>query len=145
MAAASIHLRLDPTRAEPLYGQIQAQIKYLLASGALQPNDELPSVRALAEGYLINPNTVVRAYVELEREGLVYKKRGMGTFVSEGATGMAAQEKRRITASKLRGAIDEGRDLGLTDEQVRELFEEELGQPSQVEQPSSRAATGGGA
>lgn len=126
MAAATIHLRLDPSRAEPLYGQIQAQIKYLLASGGLQPHDELPSVRALAEGYLINPNTVVRAYVELEREGLVYKKRGMGTFVSDAATGMATAEKERIVAQRLRGAIDEGRALGLTDAHLRQAFTQQL-------------------
>ncbi len=126
MSAPTLHFRLDPARAEPLYGQIQGQIKYLLASGVLQPHDELPSVRALAEGYLINPNTVVRAYVELEREGLVYKKRGMGTFVSDAAAGMAVTEKVNIVARRLRAAIDEGRALGLTGTQLRQAFKQQL-------------------
>ena len=129
MAETSLHLKLDPSRAEPLYAQIQAQIKYLLASGGLRAQDELPSVRALAEGYLINPNTVVHAYSELEREGLVYKKRGMGTFVSDEAARMAAAEKQRIVARSLHGAIDEGRSLGLKDAQLRQAFDEQLNHP----------------
>ena len=129
MSETSLHLKLDPSRAEPLYAQILAQIKYLLASGGLRAQDELPSVRALAEGYLINPNTVVHAYSELEREGLVYKKRGTGTFVSDEAAGMAAAEKQRIVARSLHGAIDEGRSLGLTDAQLRQAFDEQLNHP----------------
>ena len=129
MVETSLHLRLDPTRAEPLYAQIREQIKYLLASGALCAHDELPSVRTLAEGYLVNPNTVVRAYAELEREGLVYKKRGTGTFVSEAAVGMATAEKQRIVARRLREAIDEARALGLTEAQLRQSFTKQLQQP----------------
>lgn len=131
MAETPLPLRLDPTRSEPLYAQIRAQIRYLLASGDLKAHDELPSVRALAEEYLINPNTVVRAYQELERDGLVYKRRGMGTFVSDEAARMAAREKRRIVGDRLRGAIDEGRALGLTEDEVRQEFERQLqAQPS---------------
>lgn len=129
MAETSLLLRLDPTRAEPLYAQIRAQIKYLLASGGLRAHDELPSVRALAEGYLINPNTVVRAYSELERDGLVYKKRGTGTFVSEEATDMAQTEKQRIVGQRLREAIEEGRSLGLTEIQLRQAFDDQLHYP----------------
>jgi GntR family transcriptional regulator len=133
MAEPSLHLRLDPSRAEPLYAQIREQIKYLLASGELRPHDELPSVRALAEGYLINPNTVVRAYAELEREELVYKKRGTGTFVSEVAAGMATTEKQRIVAHALQKAINEGRALGLTDTQLHQAFDKLLHPPGSEE------------
>jgi GntR family transcriptional regulator len=126
MADPSLHLRLDPARAEPLYAQIRAQVKYLLASGGLRAHDELPSVRALAESYLINPNTVVRAYAELEREGLVYKKRGTGTFISEQASHLADEERACIVARRLREAIDEGRALGLSDAQLRAVFAAQL-------------------
>ena len=129
MTDAPLHLRLDPSRAEPLYAQIHAQVAYLVASGGLRAGDELPSVRALAEGYLINPNTVVRAYAELEREGLVYKKRGTGTFVSDEAAGMATAEKERIVGRRLREAIDEGRSLGLTEAQLRQAFDQQLDHP----------------
>jgi DNA-binding transcriptional regulator YhcF (GntR family) len=71
----------------------------------------------------------VHAYSELEREGLVYKKRGTGTFVSDEAVGMAAAEKQRIVARSLHGAIDEGRSLGLTDAQLRQAFDEQLNHP----------------
>jgi GntR family transcriptional regulator len=126
MADPSLHLRLDPSRPEPLYVQIQEQIRYLLASGDLSAQDELPSVRSLAEGYLINPNTVVRAYAELEREGLVVKKRGMGTFVSDGATAMATGERERVVQRHLRRAIAEGRSLGLSAQRLADLFQQEL-------------------
>ena len=129
MADPSLHLRLDPARAEPLYAQIRAQIKYLLASGGLRAHDELPSVRSLAETYLINPNTVVRAYTELEREGLVYKKRGTGTFVSAEASHMAHEERDRIVGERLRDAIEEGRALGLREDELRAAFESQLGSP----------------
>lgn len=130
MAETTLHLQLDPSRSEPLYAQIQGQIKYLLASGQLHANDELPSVRSLAEGYLINPNTVVRAYSELEREGLIYKKRGTGTFISEQAGSMAADEKGRIVGRRLKEAIEEGRSLGVSDDDLRDIFQQQLGKPA---------------
>ena len=77
----------------PIYLQIIEAIKYHVATGTLSPHDELPSVRSLAKEYLINPNTVARAYLELERDGMIYKKRGMGTFVAEKETSMSQQEK----------------------------------------------------
>ena len=92
----------------------------------LKPNDELPSVRALAAAYLINPNTVVRAYLELEREGVIYKKRGMGTYVAEKEVKMSQREKVRIVKELLDKALVQGVQLGLNAEQMRNAFEDSL-------------------
>lgn len=123
MADARLPLRLDPSLATPIYVQVKEQIRYQVARGALRPEDELPSVRALSGEHLINPNTVVRAYLELERQGLVYKKRGLGTYVSKRAGAMVVAERRRIVARRLSDALREARDLGLTAQEVRAEME----------------------
>ena len=92
----------------------------------LRPHDELPSVRALSGQYLINPNTVVRAYLELERGGLIYKKRGMGTYVGEKAVTMSQQEKFEIVRKLLDKVLVEAVELGLSPAEMREVFRERL-------------------
>ena len=72
-----------------MYLQIVEQVRRAVAAGGLQADDEMPSVRALASEHLINPNTVARAYLELEREGLLTKRRGAGTYVAHDAAGFA--------------------------------------------------------
>jgi GntR family transcriptional regulator len=77
-----MQINLDPSGGAPIYQQIVAQVKYLVAAGRLRPGEELPPIRALAERLLINPNTVARAYRELERAGVVVKDGTVGTFVA---------------------------------------------------------------
>ena len=91
-----MQLKLNPASPIPIYSQIFDQVRCAIAAGALKPDDELPSVRALAVEHLINPNTVARAYLELEREGFVSKKRGAGTYVSSQAARLGEKEKARI-------------------------------------------------
>ena len=110
----------------PIYLQIIEQVKYQIATGVLRPHDELPSVRALSGQYLINPNTVVRAYLELERGGLIYKKRGMGTYVAEKEVTMSREEKFEIVRKLLDKALVEAVELGLSPAQMREVFRERL-------------------
>jgi GntR family transcriptional regulator len=81
-----LHLSVNQSDGLPLYLQLIEQIKHLIATGRLHADAELPSVRALSEQLLVNPNTVVRAYRELETAGLIYKKRGAGTYVSAAKT-----------------------------------------------------------
>ena len=73
---------VDPGIAEPIYIQIAAEVRRAVATGALRPDDPLPSVRQLAVELRVNPNTVQQAYRELEREGVVYVRRGQGSFVA---------------------------------------------------------------
>ena len=83
-------------------------------------------MRALSGQYLINPNTVVRAYLELERGGLIYKKRGMGTYVAEKAVTMSRKEKVAIVGKLLDKALVEAVELGLSPAEMREVFRERL-------------------
>src|SRR5262245_58532368 len=89
-----MHIHLNTADGAPIYLQIVQQVKYLASSGRLAPGEELPPIRALAERLLINPNTVARAYRELERLGVVVKRSTTGTFVSE----LAARERRESLA-----------------------------------------------
>ena len=78
----------------PIYRQIVNQVKYLVASGLLQPGEELPPIRTLALQLRVTPNTIVKAYDELEGSGVVHKRRGSGTFVSEGRQQLALRERK---------------------------------------------------
>lgn len=122
----ALHLRLDTTRGMPIYLQLIEQIKYHIATGILKADDELPSVRALASAHLINPNTVARAYLELEREGIIYKRRGMGTYVAEKGVSMSTQERLNIVRKLMEKALVEGTQLGLDAASLRRVFEEIL-------------------
>ncbi len=77
-----ITFHLDPRSGVPIYRQIKDQIRFALASGLLYPGDQLPTVRALAVELSVNPNTVIKAYSELEHEGLLTSEQGSGTFIS---------------------------------------------------------------
>jgi GntR family transcriptional regulator len=108
----------------PAYLQIVQQIKALIATRRLRPDDELPPVRVLAQQLVVNPNTVVRAYRELETSGLVYKRRGAGTYVSGGATPYTDEECRRMLAQRADALLIEARTLGYGERQVTELLRE---------------------
>ena len=77
-----IRFMLDPKSGVPIYRQIQDQIRYGIASGSLRPSEQLPTVRALAVDLAVNPNTVIKAYTELERQGILTTEQGSGTFVA---------------------------------------------------------------
>ena len=78
-----MQIHLSAADHVPIYQQIVNQVKYLVASGRMEPGEELPPIRVLAERLVVNPNTVAQAYRELEREGVVYVRRGQGTFVAD--------------------------------------------------------------
>ncbi len=80
-----MEIRLSASDGVPVYRQILNQVKYLVASGRLGPGQELPTIRALAERLVVNPNTVVHAYAELEKEGVIICRHGSGTYVADAA------------------------------------------------------------
>src|SRR5690606_16171135 len=96
-------IHVSPADGLPVYQQIVNQIKYLASSGALRPGAELPPIRALAEQLLINPNTVARAYRELETAGIVVKRGTVGTFVSDQPSPLARRERLRILRERIDG------------------------------------------
>ena len=116
-------MEVDPRSHIPIYLQIADGIRAAVAAELYRPGEPLPSLRALAIDVQVNPNTVQRAYAELEREGLVYSQRGKGLFVAEqGST--SAQTRTQIA---VRRAFDEGiragRAAGMSAERVRDIFE----------------------
>ena len=109
----------------PIYKQIINQIKYLAASGALQPGEELPPIRTLALQLKVTPNTIVRAYDELEAAGVIQKRRGSGSFVSEVRhSRLADAERLRIIEQRIDGLLAEARQLNFTADDVLRVIEE---------------------
>jgi len=111
----------------PLYVQIEEQVKTAIASGVLGEGDRLPTVRELALELTINPNTVARAYRELERAGFIDTTPGRGTFVKAvKAPPMSDEERRQRLASIVEVMLTEARALGFEDEQIVEAVREAL-------------------
>ena len=108
----------------PTYLQIVQQIKGLIATRRLRADDELPPVRVLAQQLVVNPNTVVRAYRELETAGLVYKRRGAGTYVAGGAVPYTEDECRRMLSQRADALLVEARTLGYDERRVIDLLRE---------------------
>src|SRR5688572_19151718 len=109
----------------PIYKQILNQIKYLAASGALMPGEELPPIRTLALQLKVTPNTIVRAYDELEAEGVIQKRRGSGSFVSEvQQSRLADTERLRIIEQRIDGLLAEARQLNFTADDVLRVIRE---------------------
>jgi GntR family transcriptional regulator len=121
-----LRFALQPDSPIPLYLQIMEQIRHHIASGALKADDELPSVRTMATRHLINPNTVARAYRELECEGLVSKRRGEGTYVSARATELKQAHRLRLVADLLDKALVAAKEFGLSPERMQNLFDQRL-------------------
>ena len=119
-----MYIRIDPSNGLPIYMQIMAQIKTNIALGRLLPEDPLPSVRQLAVDLAVNPNTIARAYRDLEFEGIIYKRHGQGTFVSNQGVEMSKRERKRALMSLLEIAIVEGTNLGLDELEMREAFDQ---------------------
>ena len=115
-----MHIHLSPNDGVPIYLQIVNQVKYLVASGRLAPGEELPPIRVLAERLLVNPNTVARAYRELEVAGVVTKRRTAGTYVSDAGSPLARRERLRILTERADALLAEARQLGIDlDELIR--------------------------
>ena len=108
----------------PIYLQVMQQIKYLVASGRLQPGDELPSIRTLAEQLIVNPNTIARAYRELETAGVVEKRRTAGTFVAEAGSPLARKERLRLLRQRVDQLLVEAFQMGFALDEVLKLVEQ---------------------
>lgn len=117
-----MHIEISPRDGVPIYRQIVNQIKYLIASEKLRADDELPAIRVLAEQILVTPNTIVKAYRELESEGLIYKRQGAGTFVADVASPLARREQKRILTQRADSLLTEANQLGFDLDEVIELL-----------------------
>jgi GntR family transcriptional regulator len=106
-----VQLHISTHDGVPVYLQIVNQVKYLVAAGRLAPGEELPPIRTLAGQLVVNPNTVARAYLELEREGLDDKRHGSGTYVSKEGSPLARRERRKILVQRVDALLAEARHL----------------------------------
>lgn len=117
---------ISPAAEGPLYEQIVRGIQREIGEGRLKPGQPLPSFRALAEDLLVSLITVKRAYEELEREGLIYRKQGLGTFVSPHGTDRVRKAKSERAEELIREAVKDARDAGLSLTQINKLIQQIL-------------------
>src|SRR5688500_6290044 len=115
-------ITITVTDGVPIYRQIVNQVKYLVASGLLRAGEELPPIRTLALQLKVTPNTIVKAYDELEISGVVHKRRGSGTFVSEGRQQLAIKERRRIIEQRIDALLAEAHQLNFSGEDILRML-----------------------
>jgi len=121
-----MHIRIDTRSSEPIFEQIAFQVKRAVAGGTVPAGTKLPSVRELARELAVNPNTVVRAYDSLERDGVIYRRKGSGCFTSD--RGSDLDERRRLEELErlVRHTATEGYHLGFSAREIRQALAESL-------------------
>ncbi len=117
-------VRLNPSSGVPLYLQLIEKVKHAIETGALRPGEQLPPIRKLAEELVMNPNTVVRAYRELEHAGLVELRQGSGAFITESSPRQVNAFRKAQSIAE--SAVERMAALHLSEEEIRRLFEGEL-------------------
>lgn len=118
-----MQLHITPGDGAPIYRQIIDQVKNLVAAGRLKPGDEMPPIRSLAQQLIINPNTVARAYRELEAQGVLMSRQGSGTVVADGGSPLARGERLRLLTAQVDKLLTEARQLDFDIDTVTDLIE----------------------
>lgn len=118
--------RCNPTLGVPIYLQLMEQVKHAIETGALRAGDQLPGIRPLAEELVMNPNTVAKAYRELEHEGVIELRHGSGAFVTKNVRAAKLADTFRGAQSIVANTVERLRNRGVSDEEIRRLFEAEL-------------------
>jgi GntR family transcriptional regulator len=119
-------LRPNPSSGVPIYLQLMEQVKHSIETGALRPGEQLPGIRPLAEELVINPNTVAKAYRELEHEGVIELRHGAGAFVSATSRAKKTTDKLRAGQAQVAEMVKRLRAQGVTEDEIRRLFEAAL-------------------
>ena len=117
--------RSNPSSGVPVYLQLIEQVKHAIDVGALRPGDQLPAIRRVAEDLVINPNTVAKAYRDLEHAGLIELRQGAGAFVADNGAGSRVAQLKKAPPV-LQAALDRLLASGLTPDEIRRAFEAEL-------------------
>lgn len=126
-----MRLRLVPSSGLPIYRQIVEQVAEQIACGRLRVGDRLPSVRELARALPANQNTVLKAYELLERDGLIARRHGDGTFVARDAATVSATERRRVLEDLLAQAASKAQLYGIDSRELHRLLDQEIARLSQ--------------
>jgi GntR family transcriptional regulator len=121
-----MNLRINFASGVPIYQQLMEQIKHAVDTGAIRGGEQLPTIRKIAEELTMNPNTVARAYRELEHEGFINVRHGSGAYVGMPSTSSVKVAGIRKAAEVLRPAIERGLAIGLSEAELRRVFEDEL-------------------
>jgi GntR family transcriptional regulator len=117
-----VEIHITTSDGIPPYLQIVNQVKYQVASGRLSAGEELPPIRTLAVRLRVNPNTVARAYRELEMAGVVLKRSTAGTYISDAGSPLARRERLRIVTERIDALIAEARQLGFNNDEIMDLL-----------------------
>jgi GntR family transcriptional regulator len=116
----------NPASGVPIYVQLKQQILHAIEIGALSPGSQLPGIRTLAESLVVNPNTVIRVYHELEQEGALEVRHGLGVFVANRRGSKSRMNNILIARELVEELLGELRELNLDESEMRRLFEAEL-------------------
>src|SRR5262245_40682701 len=130
----TVEVHISASNGVPVYLQIVNQVIYLVASGRLASGEELPPIRALAERLVLNPNTVARAYRELEAAAVVVNRSPPGTYVSAAAPRLARRERLKLLAGRIDALLVEARQMNVGLDEVIDL----LRQRDQAMQPPAK-------
>jgi GntR family transcriptional regulator len=125
--------KLNLGAGQPLYLQLMQQIRHAVETGVLQNGDQLPGIRTLAEELIVSHNTVAKAYSELEHQGVLELRHGSGAFVSAGLGTTSRAGKVRLAQDRVRILVESLQQEGLSEEEIRRLFEAELLYPAPLE------------
>jgi GntR family transcriptional regulator len=125
-------LRVNPAAGQPLYLQLMDQIRHAAETGLLRDGEQLPGIRTLAEELVVSPNTIVKAYTELEKEGLLELRQGAGAFVALNSRARRLTDRIQIARRRVGDLIERLRNDGLRDEEIRRAFEAELLYPAEI-------------
>jgi GntR family transcriptional regulator len=121
-----LHFQIDPHSGIPVYRQMMDQVKYYVASGTLKGGAQLPSIRELAQSLAVNPTTVVKAYTELQHEGVIEIQHGKGAFITSGATGLSEREREKALRRLARQLAVEAGQMGCPVDVALRLLKEEF-------------------
>jgi len=119
-------IKIETVSFVPIYEQIKKEIKKNISLGIFKAHEPLPSIRDLASELIINPNTVARAYRELEMEGFIYTKKGKGCYVSDSSSSLIKKERMEILNKIFDEAIRETKNFDLELNEIKSLFEHRL-------------------
>jgi len=118
----------DTTSRTPIYRQLIDQVRRAIARGGLRPGERLPSVRQLSRDLVVNPNTIARAYTELEREGTLITQQGRGVFIAEPGTDLTKKARRKQLSEQLDLLFVEAVHLGFTAEELLSMMQSRIEQ-----------------
>ena len=119
-------LNINPSNGIAIYDQVVRQVKFAVAQGAVKPGNLVPSVREMARDLAINPNTVARAYQQLQADGVLEQVRGMGLEVAANAVKQCKGERQKLIQDRVRQSLVEAKQSGLGEDELRQLVEKQL-------------------